>query len=366
MANYKKEDNGTITARYWLDGKLHTKRGFKSQKEAEYRINKLVNREEQDCYIKFYTLADEYREYHKKKVTYGTYKRTELFWKEYILPNFRNKSVCEISALECLKFWEYLDGLDKSTVYKNDILGTLKGAMQHAMKFYGLKTDPTASLDRFKRTKDEKQKSYEKNFRVWDIKEFKKFINEVDSVMYQLIFKVLFFTGMRKGEMLALTWNDLLDHKIAINKSLTRKAENSPYEIKEPKNLNSTRIIQINDTLYKDLLNYKKQEMKIPGFNTSWFIFGRNKPIAENTLTRAKDVAIKKAGVKRIIIHEFRHSHGSILISNGMNLLAVSRRLGHSSLETTLRIYSHLIGNKNDEEIIKDIERMNKDIIAMA
>ena len=103
--------------------------------------------------------------------------------------------------------------------------------------------------------------------------------------------------------------------------------------------------------------------MSIPGFKETWFMFGRTNPIAENTLTRVKDTAIEKAEVKRIFTHELRHSHASNLLSNGMNIMAVSKRLGHSDMETTLRIYAHLIGNENEDDIDECLERMNKDII---
>ena len=167
---------------------------------------------------------------------------------------------------------------------------------------------------------------------------------------------------MRKGECLALTWNDLKDHSLSISKSLSRKASLEPYEIKDPKTYSSIRDISLNDSLYKDLLRFKETESRIDGFTDDWFIFGRTYPIAENTLTRVKDRAIKLSGVKRITIHELRHSHASNLIGSGLNIVAVSRRLGHSSIEMTLNKYTHLL-NKNDREITDFLEKCSQNVL---
>lgn len=112
------------------------------------------------------------------------------------------------------------------------------------------------------------------------------------------------------------------------------------------------------NNLTNHLNNYKEEEMKLPDFNNDWFIFGRNTPLALASIDRAKEVAIKKGGVKRIRIHDFRHSHASNLIAFGANIVAVSRRLGHSDVSMTLKVYTHLINNANQQLI----DTLNKSI----
>ncbi len=87
------------------------------------------------------------------------------------------------------------------------------------------------------------------------------------------------------------------------------------------------------------------------GFTNEWFMFGRDKPLVLASIDRAKEVAIKKAGVKRIRIHDFRHSHASNLIASGVNIVAVSKRLGHSDVNMTLKVYTHLINDTNQQLI---------------
>ena len=92
--------------------------------------------------------------------------------------------------------------------------------------------------------------------------------------------------------------------------------------------------------------------MAKPDFSDSWFIFGGDSPLAENSITRHKDKAVKLSGVRRIRLHDFRHSHASNLIADGVNIVAVSKRLGHKDISITLNTYNHLF-EKNNEELIK-------------
>lgn len=100
-----------------------------------------------------------------------------------------------------------------------------------------------------------------------------------------------------------------------------------------------------------EIEKYRQKEKAIPGYKKSWFIFGRIKPFSQTNLDRVKDLAIKKANIKRIRIHDLRHSHASNLIAEGVNIVAVSKRLGHSDISMTLKVYTHLLQKTNDEMI---------------
>ena len=162
---------------------------------------------------------------------------------------------------------------------------------------------------------------------------------------------------MRLGEALALTWEDFYDSKISITKSHTKQTENGSYEIKIPKSSSSMRVIPINESLNRYLLDFKKSSQKYRhDFSEKDFIFGGKKPLARTTIERKKNEAIEKSGVKKIRIHDFRHSHATILINNGMNIVSVSRRLGHSDINMTLRVYTHLL-NKTDMQMMDFLEK---------
>ena len=362
MAVFKDKKLGTYYTVYYIDGKQHWKRGFKTKAEAMKYETLAKYQEDHPDSIKFEPLVKEYREYTKDSVTYATYLRVGILFDRFIIPNFPNKRIADIKELDCLKFWQYLQKLDKSSGYKNDILGAFKGVFKYAENYRNLRRNPAAKLQRFQKTREEKLRRKEKDIRIWTHEEFRQFIDCVDNRIHKALFITLYYTGMRKGECLALTWNDLKDHTICVNKSLSRKTDlNSSYEIKEPKNVFSIRDISLNDSLYHYLLEFKEEESRLPGFSEDWYIFGRLDPIAENTLTRAKDRAVAKSGVKYISIHDFRHSHASNLIADGVNIVAVSKRLGHSDVSMTLSVYTHLL-TKTDDALIKNLEDNCKEL----
>ena len=112
----------------------------------------------------------------------------------------------------------------------------------------------------------------------------------------------------------------------------------------------------LNKSVINQLNKYKKNRKKKYGFKESWFIFGSSKPITKTTIDGVKDWDIEKANVNRITMHEFRHSHATLLISAGLDIISVSRRLGHSDVNITLGVYSHLLDKKN-EEIVNFLEK---------
>ena len=214
----------------------------------------------------------------------------------------------------------------------------------------------------FKKDFDEKIKRKKREEQVWDYEEFKQFIVCVDEERYKILFIVLFFTGLRLGEALSLTWLDLKDHKLSITKSVSKIAENATYEVKDAKNVSSIRDVSLNNSLYSLLLDYKKRESAKEVFSDSWFIFQGEKPLSRTSITRKKDEAVERSGVKRITIHQFRHSHATNLINDGVNVVAVSRRLGHCDITMTLKVYTHLF-QKIDVELIENLEESSKNLL---
>jgi len=349
------------------NGKSTTKRGFKSKQEAMvYEIKLKTDKDDilnHGKQIMFYDLLDDYIKYCEDINEYGTVVRKQGFYDNHIKPQFKNKPVCEISKRECLEFWRYLGTLNCASSYKNDILGALKSAIKYGIDFFDLEKDPTVSIHRFKVTPEERAKRKERDKLIWTYEDFNQFLSVVNNQMYRVMFSILFFTGVRQGEMFPLKWSDFTDHSLSINKGLSKKTKLSQhYELKGTKNVYSIRDIKLNDSLNDMILEYRKREAALPGFSEDWFMFGRLKPIPEKTFSNRRDAWIKKAGVVRITNHQFRHSHASNLIADGMNIVAVSKRLGHSEITTTLERYTHLI-DKSADEVVKDLEEKGKDIL---
>lgn len=363
MPVYKNRANNT----WYVKFKNKTRRGFKTKKEAQnyeakMKLSMIDNIETYDIY--FDDVAKDYLKTLYTNTRYVTYQKAESVINNIILPNIEIKKIGSITEIDCRKFKEYINSLNYSTAHKNYILNKYRAIYKHAVLYFKLQRDPSTIITMFPPTYEEKLKKRNKETNIWTMTEFDKFIKCVDKPVYKVLFTLLFLTGMRLGECLALNWNDFdIDKQVIhITKSLTRKTEYGTYAIGETKNFASIRDISLGHELTTYILNFKRQESLVSGFNDDWFILGRNKPLPQTSIDRIKNQAIKKSGVKKIKIHDFRHSHASYLIANGMNIVAVSKRLGHSDVNMTLKVYTHLF-KKNDDEITDFLDKSSQNLL---
>ena len=189
----------------------------------------------------------------------------------------------------------------------------------------------------------------EKEMQVWSSNEFAAFCtNFTGDIVYKTFFRFLFYTGCRKGEALALTKDCVFieQNKVKINKSLTRKVHDATYKITTPKNKQSNRTIIIPAFVTEELNNLMSK-------SDGDFVFGGKEPLKDRTVDRQFQNAIKAAGIKKIRIHDLRHSHASYLVSQGCSIVSVSKRLGHKDTKETLNTYSHFL--PQDEEVMKNL-----------
>ena len=202
-----------------------------------------------------------------------------------------------------------------------------------AVKYYNLKENPCDKVGSIG-----KSKADEMNF--WTKDEFLCFVDHVmDKRLSYIAFMMLYWTGMRIGELLALTPKDVdFEHQIiSITKSYQRvRGEDI---ISPPKTPKSIRKITIPQFLIDDLEDY---------INSLYGISENDRllPITKTYLEHEMQRGIKASGLKRIRLHDLRHSHASLLVEMGFQPLAIAERLGHEKIETTLNTYSHLYPNK--------------------
>ena len=331
-----------------------TKRGFNSRKEAlQFEKEREII---QPKHLPLFKIVAEDYIYTKKSsdITYGSIVKIEKAIYNHILPLTIDKPIDCYTLHDCRDFKMNLrkQNPNSCTSTLNYVLRQFKAIFKHAVDYYGLEKNPCITLKPYKKTYDEKRKKKEKESSIWTPEEFEKFIFHVKNPMYSTFFTILFYTGIRLGEAQALTWNDFDGEYLHILKSLTKKTNKGNYEIKEPKTESSIRKVSLGQNLSKYLMDYKSNQEQIEGFNNEWFIFGGPKPLPQTSIARYKDNAVKESGVKRIRIHDFRHSHASYLICSGCNIVAVSKRLGHENVEITLETYTHLIPKKEDEALI--------------
>ena len=181
-----------------------------------------------------------------------------------------------------------------------------------------------------------KRRSPKKEKPFWTRDEFAQFISVVDDPMWHAFFTILFFTGRRKGEVFALTRQDISQRKdgtwITFNKSITRKTlDGSIYNITSTK-ADKSQTLMVSDVVHQELLAYKGEEP---------FFFGGIKPLSETTVDRRFRQYAEKAGVKPINVHGLRHSFVSYAISKGANFNVIADLIG-DTVEQVLQTYGHM------------------------
>lgn len=181
----------------------------------------------------------------------------------------------------------------------------------------------------------------------WTKEQVQIFLDHVEDDIHRMFFKALYITGCRRGEMFALSYGDINEEKcvISIDKSLSRKVR--PWEITDPKNIPSFRDIPVSLDFIKELKAFAQTHN-----GTGQFVFtakGKGEsPLSEKTAERRMESAILDAKLPRLTMHGLRHSCASLLISEGVSVVAVSEFLGHENVEETLNTYAHLMPKDND------------------
>jgi len=284
-----------------------------------------------------------YIEYRQKNQSQRTLK--ERFEKK-ILPFFKDYDIYDIKESDYLKWQNEIEFFNYSNNYKSNLHYLMTKYFDYLIKYYDVKKNIPRIVGNFKLKNEVKQ------YKIYSYKEFKQFIKYVDNDIYKQFFNFMFFTGSRPGEAMALTFKDL-DHRIiSINKTID---EHGSRQINTPKTLTSNRLIEIDRKLYKDLIKLKNYYTNIyKNFNNNYFIFGGIKPLAPTTINRHKIKACKQANLEPIKLHEFRHSHATMLVERRLMIKEVSRRLGHSDTSITLNTYTH-VEKRHEKKVIKTL-----------
>ena len=346
-----KEENGTWTAQFWCtdaDGrKRHKKRrGFKTKREArEWELSMQETIGPANMLLKDF--VNVYYEDKKNELKDRTLYIKKLMVATYILPVFGEKRMSEIGPADIIKWQNNMMEKGLSETYLRMIQNQLTALFTHASRIYDLKNNPCKKVKRMGR-------SDAKDLNFWTKEEYDRFIQHCEpGSQYFTVFELLFWTGMREGEMLALTKEDvdLANKRIRINKTYYRK--DGKDIITAPKTEQSVRIIDIPDFLAEELEEYMSH---IYGLKDQDRLF----PVVQEAVQHALRRRIKKYGLKKIRVHDFRHSHCAYLIHQGVEPLVIKERLGHADIRITLNTYGHLYPSRQ-KEIAKMLDQKKKE-----
>ena len=267
---------------------------------------------------------------------------------KHIIPFFDNCRIKDINKPKILSWQNSIS--DYSYKYKSKLRYILYSCFRYLSMYYDI-DNVIAKVEPFRKPNTKKEMD------IWTLDEFRKFINTFDDdIEFKTFFSLLYYTGCRLGEALALNYNDfnIKTGKLKIYKSITTKiyktASDKNYLVTTPKNQSSFREILLPKVLIDQLNEYIAE---IPDARSSDFLFGLTKPFDDNTIYRRLNTHCAMAEVKKIRVHDFRHSHVSLLIEHGANIVLIAKRVGHTDTQQTLNTYSHLFPNSEQDLIAK-------------
>ncbi len=334
---------------------------YRTREMAEAAQSDFLRLREHPSTIEFRLLANDYFEHLvsiRKSSTVNSYIKDS---KNHIMPYFESYFANDIN-IQVIRLWaDEMNKKNISTTYKNKIYNILCGILDYGVKQYGLQDNPARTFGCFQEKQDTIIKDEEK-IRYITFEEFNQFISVVDNLLDRTFFIFAYYTGCRRGEIQALTWEDINFNtaEISINKTLYEETKGK-VDITSTKN-NQNRKIKMSKFLIETLLTYKNEMMKYTDFKETWFVFGNARFLPKTTINRHKDNYFKISGVRRITMHEFRHSHVSLLINEyikqcrklNIKIDAVkfftmtANRLGHT-MQVMIEIYLHLFPTVQDE-----------------
>ena len=347
MPTYKDDKTGTWYCKFYYvnwqgEKKQKLKRGFKLQREAKDWKRKFLEQFAQNPDITFESLYEKYKAYITPRIRESSAAIRFNIIDSHVLPYFKVRIVSDISPADISAWQTEILKKGLSETYTHSINVYLKAIFAYAVEYVGLQKNPcTKSIGSLKSRKID----------FWTPEEYKQFSEACkDNIEAFTIFEVLYYTGMRVGEALALTLNDIDFTACTISVTKTYYRITGKDLINPPKTAGSERTIAIPAFLVDELKEYISHLYE-PDPNER--IFNRRSQYVRSILQECAD----KAGVKQIRIHDLRHSHASMLINLGANPLLVAERLGHESPTITLKTYSHLFPS-TQTEIVNKIKKV--------
>lgn len=316
------------------------RRGFERRKDAEKAEREFLETKSFQPDMPFSAFIELYKDDMSAQLKATSKETRDYQIENRILPFFSDTPICDIDA-KAIRSWHnnlITEGLSEQ--YIKGLHATLSAIFNHAKKFYGLSANPCKIVGSPKVPNEQP-----KTMNFWTLDEFNKVIENVEDLTAKTAIMVLYWSGMRKGELFGLTWSKINfeTSEITIDQNHARLHGRSVITTTKTGN---PRTIKMPNFVMKQLKEYRS---KIYKPKQSDFVFPWEKRLIEKGMSQGR----KAAGVKHIRVHDLRHSHASLLISLGENIVLVSKRLGHANVSMTLDTYAHFFPDDENKMISK-------------
>lgn len=299
----------------------------------------------------------QYLEIKKTEVRETTLAKISANLEDHVLPSLGAVPLNDLNERVLTQWKQSISDMGFSTAYCRRIYGEFNTMLNRALRLKFIHENPLANVGNFRETTFH---APAEKISYYTPEQFLKYASAANSAvrtyMDRSVFMFLmiaYYTGLRKGEIHALRWDDIHDDILQVNRSISQKVKGKPIVETPPKNRSSIRQLQIPLPLMEMLAQYKAlQQLQ---FGKKWrpdfrVCYGDH-CISDTTISNKNIAWAKAAGLTPLRIHDFRHSHASLLANEGINIQEVARRLGHADVHITWNLYAHLYPREEERAV---------------
>jgi len=331
----------------------HSETVIGTHPEAEKRLRQLLTELDKGIFVRpGKATVSEYlvrwlSDYVKPNLSPATHALYSIICTKHIIPTLGNIVLAELkpTQLQHLYAAKQVSGLSNRTVQL--IHTTLHKALKNAVKAGVLSRNVAEAVDSPKVARHE--------MKVMNETELHIFLEMARNTEYYALFYTLLFTGMRRGEALALRWQDvdLLLCQLSVNRSM-QYLDSAPIKdritFKQPKTVKSRRLIALSPSSgavlreHQESQNKQRLALGLPLVTDSDLVFSHwnGSPLLPSSITHAWIKLTRRCGLDGVRLHDARHTHASLLLKQGVHPKIVQERLGHAGIAITLDLYSHV------------------------
>ncbi len=360
LQQYRVRINYTDTA-----GKAHqierTAYGMDEAKQLEAALMSEYKDKHTDARLTVGELFTEYAEYHSHETRRTSHESTMKNLRLRVLPTMADHRLDKLTQPVLARWKNDVAASDYSIVTKKNAYSAFSAMLNYAVKMEYIPKNPLTTLGNFK--DPELIEKPADTLHYYTPEQFLKYIAVArDTAVsctdwgYYVFFSIAFYTGARKGEINALKWSDIDGNIMHIRRSISQKIKGGDVET-PPKNKSSYRDLQIPKPLMEILSEHKVRQREASKlFTEDYRVCGGERPLRDTSIDKKNRAFAKAAELPHIRIHDFRHTHASLLVNEGINIQEIARRLGHSDVQMTWNTYSHLYPREEE----RAVEILNK------
>lgn len=314
--------------------KQTTKRGFATQIDAAKWEEGFLIAQECGLNVSFSNFVKRYRKDMSVRLRENTWQTKDAILEKKILPFFGEMRLNEITAADVIKWQNQLiaytdeDGDGYSLSYLKTMHNQLSAIFNYAQRYHGLRENPA----RVAGSIGDKSAT---EMLFWTKDEYVQFLDAIqDNDIAYYAFEVFYWTGIRLGELLSLTPSDFNLERRELRITHSYQRIKGKDVLTAPKTKKSKRTIILPDFLCEEIKDYMDSFYSL---TSTTRLFPKSKSFFHHQMRKGSELS----GVKKIRLHDLRHSHVSLLIDKGFTALAIADRMGHEAIDITYR-YAHL------------------------